>query len=268
MIYPTFEQLKCIAPQGDEAILQAVASKLPELGPRYGLDTMRQVIHFIAQAAHETDGFRVTREYASGEAYERRGDLGNTESGDGVRFKGRGIFMLTGRDNYGKMGEMIGRDLVSDPDQAADPAISVEIALCYWRSRSLNLLAEANDFIGVTRRINGGVNGFADRKLYFGRACEALGETDSLMPQIAGLLGPGDRGQAVMELQHLLNEKRGAGLDADGRYGPATVAAVKALEKELGLTIDGIGHPAVCEALAGLPEPAGPADPAEAYFLV
>jgi putative chitinase len=181
MILLTVEGLKSIAPRGKSTILKAVASVLMEHGPRHGVSTAREVCHFLAQAAHESDGFRTTQEYASGEAYEGRKDLGNTRPGDGRRYKGRGIFQLTGRFNYRQAGKALGLDLEANPRLAADPATSVLIALWYWRTRGLSKYANRDNIREITRRINGGFNGFADRVRYFRKAWAVYGQPKSML---------------------------------------------------------------------------------------
>ena len=126
--------------------------------------------HFIAQLAHESGAFRYAAELADGRAYEGRADLGNTQPGDGPRFKGRGLIQLTGRANYAAYAKAIGRDLLADPAPVADePALAVDVACWFWETRGLNALADADDVAGITRRINGGLNGFADRQAYLRR---------------------------------------------------------------------------------------------------
>lgn len=129
--------------------------------------------HFLAQLGHESGSFRYTEEIASGEAYEGRKDLGNTEKGDGVRFKGRGLIQLTGRANYAAFGDAIDQDLTNDGQWtrvATDPQLAVEAATWFWERNGLNELADADDVKKVTRRINGGLNGLADREDYLRRA--------------------------------------------------------------------------------------------------
>jgi putative chitinase len=138
-----------------------------------GIDTARRRAHFLAQVGHESGELRYTEEIASGDAYEGRLDLGNTEPGDGRRFKGRGLIQLTGRANYRAFGNAIGIDLLSgdNPQRVAtDPALAVDVACWYWQSRGINPLADADNAEAVTRKINGGLNGFADRLRQLDRA--------------------------------------------------------------------------------------------------
>ena len=131
----------------------------------YGLmDTPLRCAHFLAQLAHESGGFRWMEELASGDAYEGRNDLGNAEPGDGRRYKGRGPIQLTGRANYRKFGRLIGIDLERHPEIAAIPSIGLWTACVYWDVNFLNALADRDDIDGITRRINGGLNGLQDRK--------------------------------------------------------------------------------------------------------
>lgn len=128
------------------------------------MDTGLRLAHFMGQCAHESAGFRYMEEIASGEAYEGRKDLGNTQPGDGKRFKGRGPIQLTGRSNYRKYGRALGIDFERHPEIAAIPSIGILTACKYWTDHGLNALADADDIETITRRINGGLNGFTDRK--------------------------------------------------------------------------------------------------------
>ncbi|WNG60940.1 hypothetical protein F0U59_44220 [Archangium gephyra] len=129
---------------------------------------------FLAQLAHESAELRFFEELATGEAYEGRRDLGNTRPGDGMRYKGRGPIQLTGRDNYRAAGRALGIDLEGNPQRAADVDVGFRVAAWFWRSRGLNALADVGDFREITRRINGGFNGLAQREVYYRRALEVL----------------------------------------------------------------------------------------------
>ena len=166
----TKEMLKKIAPYSKDVIISALVEPLNEHLPKYGVDTHLRVTHFLAQAAHETAGFKTLEEYASGQAYEGRKDLGNTKPGDGKKYKGRGIFQLTGRANYKTFGKKIGKDLEGNPILAGDAETSVLIALEYWNNRKLSPLADKDDVTAITKKINGGLNGFEDRKKYLAKA--------------------------------------------------------------------------------------------------
>lgn len=161
-----------IAPKGNAKLCQQLAPVLDDAlrgWPR------RRIAHFLAQAAHETAGFTTLEEYggktekarqAYFARYDNRPKLGNVYPGDGYRFHGRGIFQLTGRDNYATMGRRLGVDLVNNPGMAAEPALSVRIAVLFWKARQLDRWADADNVEEVTRIINGGKNGLEERKRY------------------------------------------------------------------------------------------------------
>ena len=133
----------------------------------FGITNQARAEMFLAQVLHESGGLRWFEELASGAAYEGRKDLGNTQPGDGRRFKGRGPIQLTGRANYTWASKRLGIDLVANPRRAAEHKIGWRIAGLYWQSRGLNELADRGDFLAITRRINGGTNGLADRQRYW-----------------------------------------------------------------------------------------------------
>ena len=139
--------------------------------PAYGImDSTLRLAHFMAQLVHESGGFRYMEEIASGQAYEGRADLGNKMPGDGKRFKGRGPIQITGRANYRQYGRQIGIDIENHPEIAAVPSIGLHLALEYWATKKLNALADVDDLLTITKRINGGTNGLADRKAQLAKA--------------------------------------------------------------------------------------------------
>jgi putative chitinase len=137
--------------------------------------TPQRLAAFAAQLGHESGDLRWWEEIATGDAYEGRRDLGNTQPGDGRRYKGRGPIQLTGRANYRAAGAALGIDLERHPERANDPDVGFRVAAWYWSTRGLNELADVGDFTGITRRINGGLNGQADRVARLHRAVQALG---------------------------------------------------------------------------------------------
>lgn len=128
------------------------------------LDTELRLAHFMAQLIHESGTFRYMEELASGSAYEGRADLGNTQPGDGAKFKGRGPIQITGRANYRLYGQQLGIDFERHPELPAYPSIGLQVACAFWTRNNLNTLADRDDVVGITRRINGGQNGLAERK--------------------------------------------------------------------------------------------------------
>lgn len=141
----------------------------------FGINTPVRRAQFLAQVAHETAELRYMEEIASGAAYEGRKDMGNTEPGDGKRFKGRGVFQITGRTSYQKYGEQLGVDLIGHPEFTSSPQVAFRLAALIWQTNGLNELADKDNIRAITQRINGGYNGLDDRTRYLERAKSALG---------------------------------------------------------------------------------------------
>lgn len=163
----TQERLLRLAPQGRAGIVAGLAASFDRSAAAAGITTRLRLCHFLAQAAHESDRFRTLEEYrgpAYFARYDGRRDLGNTQAGDGARYHGRGLFQLTGRANYRRYGALIGLDLEGSPERAKEPAVSLAIAFAYWRDRGCNAAADADDLVAVTKLINGGRNGLAQRR--------------------------------------------------------------------------------------------------------
>ena len=226
------------------AIVTQVGAALWETLTAFGINTVLRAAHFLAQTCHESAGFSTTEEFADGTAYEGRKDLGNSEPGDGVRFKGRGLIQLTGRANYALFGRLIGLDLIADPRVAAEPVLSLKIACAFWQQRGLNRFADADDVESVTTRINGGLNGLESRKVFLAKAKAAL--DSNITPRSA--LRMGDRGSDVAVLQQRLNAA-GHTIAVDGDFGPGTDQAVKQYQASRGLQADGIAGPSTWAAL-------------------
>jgi len=168
------DQLRRIMPGLSQAKANEYLPHLNRAMQEAGINTPQRQEQFLAQLGHESGGLRYMEEIASGAAYEGRRDLGNTQPGDGRRFKGRGPIQLTGRANYEAAGRALGLDLVRNPEQAASPEVGFRVAAWFWQTRGLNNLADQGDFRGITRRINGGYNGLADREAYLRRAQAAI----------------------------------------------------------------------------------------------
>jgi len=140
----------------------------------FQINTSARIEAFLAQIAHESGSLQYAEEIASGEAYEGREDLGNTQPGDGKRYKGRGLIQLTGRNNYRKFGETLDLELEENPELAKEPTVAARIAGAYWKTHGLNELADRGNHREVTRRINGGMRGWEDRKANLKNAKQAL----------------------------------------------------------------------------------------------
>ena len=141
--------------QGENSLIKAMNSA--------GITNGTERKMFMTQMAHESMGYKRLIEMASGAAYEGRKDLGNTNPGDGVKYKGRGFIQLTGRDNYRIFGNKVGLDLVDNPQLAANPDVASAVAIAYWKDRVNRQAAMNGDVMTVTRNINGGTNGLQDR---------------------------------------------------------------------------------------------------------
>lgn len=146
---------------------------------RYQITSPVRQAAFLAQIGHESGQLRYVREIwgptAAQKRYEGRKDLGNTESGDGARFKGRGLIQITGRENYRKAGAALGLPLLDQPELLEQAEWSAISAAWWWASHGLNELADAGKFEQITRTINGGLNGQDDRLAIWKRAQGVLG---------------------------------------------------------------------------------------------
>lgn len=245
----TKETLKQIAPTAKDKIITDLEKYFDKWLSKSSINTYMRVCHFIAQCAHESDHFKTLEEYASGSAYEGRRDLGNTQPGDGKRFKGRGIIQLTGRDNYAEASKDLGIDLVNNPELAEDPEISVRTAIWFWEKKRINRFADKDDIFGVSKTINGinkktGLpNGYEDRKDKLARAKKALkdfGVTTPPAPEVLNIVVAkrGDKSDYVKDLQQMLI-KKGSKIVADGDFGPKTEEAVKAFQSLVKLSSTG-----------------------------
>jgi putative chitinase len=253
MINVDAQTLREVAPQfsgaiaeQQDAIITAVGEVLAATLARYGIDNKLRIAHFLGQTCHESAGFRTTEEFASGARYEGRADLGNTQAGDGPRFKGRGLIQLTGRANYRDLGKVLGLPLEQDPELAAEPVLSLTIACEYWKKRKINPVCDRDDVVAVTRLINGGTNGLDDRRVRTGKAKLAIARLEGFMltgeaPPAGGrpVLRRGSKGEAVVELQRALR-KLGFMLAVDADFGVGTEVAVAAFQRERQLVVDGV----------------------------
>ena len=177
---------------------QGMVDNMNQIFEIYEINTPLRIAHFLAQAMHESGEFSINTEnlnYSApglmrtfpryfpdshtAEQYARKPEMianrvysnrmgnGNEASGDGWRYRGRGIFQLTGKDNYTRYGNAIGIDLINDPEAAYDPVISLQVACEYWKSRNMNPDADHDDIVMITKKINGGTIGLDDRKHHF-----------------------------------------------------------------------------------------------------
>jgi putative chitinase len=190
----TTAQLKSIMPRLSDKRNAELLPFLTAAMTEFAIDTPARAAAFLAQLAHESGQFRFMEEIWGPTDAQRRyepvttlsGALGNTDPGDGKRFKGRGPIQLTGRANYQRFGSLLGTDLLADPARAANPDVAFRVAGLFWSKKGLNELADvatADAFRTITRRINGGTNGLADRQAFYAVARTVLGVADAPRPR-------------------------------------------------------------------------------------
>jgi putative chitinase len=260
---------------------------LCKLLPKYGITTERRVAHFLSQCAHESGGFKTLEENlnysakalravfgryfgeppkADADEYARNPEMianrvyndayrkykmGNTEEGDGWRFRGRGLKQLTGRENYTNFGKSVGMTAEEAAEYVATPAGAIESACWFWDTKKLNNIADTDDVVKMTKIINGGNIGLEDRQKRYAHALKVLGmEADDLGTDEGhvdvddiGTLRKGCKGEGVKMMQEAL------GVGADGDFGPGTERALKAWQSANGLVADGIAGPKTLEKL-------------------
>lgn len=196
---------------------------------RAAITTPERIAAFVAQLAHESGEYRYMEELADGSAYEGRADLGNTEPGDGMKFRGHGPIQITGRANHKACGEAMGLDLIADPRLICTPEHGTASACWFWNAKRLSPLADLGWFTTISKIINGGTNGLYDRWRYYNRNRELLG-----LPQL----------YPIGEVDKIRTWQRDHGLVADGVVGPKTLAAVEAEAAMVGSASDRCVAPA------------------------
>lgn len=286
----TDDELKKIMPLCPSARRGEYLPFIQKAMQEFEITTHLREAAFLAQLAHESGELKFMEEIASGADYEGRADLGNSEKGDGKRYKGRGPIQLTGRANYRKFGGKLGLDLENNPTIAATKEVGFRIAGLYWKDRGLNELADkGSQIVNVTRtrkngttfveqhpafdaitfKINGGFNGKEDRIKYYERAQKVLNKDDSAdaaapvavteeqpvsggqAPAYPGTaLRQGSKGAAVQAMQQRLSDL-GHSLGVDGNFGPGTSKAVIAFQQDNNLGNDGVVGPNTWAALWG-----------------
>ena len=177
----TAQQLKAICPTATMSNINRALKPLNDTLVRFNINTPLRIAHFIAQVAHESGAFQYLKEIASGAAYDTgrlAARLGNTPEadGDGQKYKGRGYIQLTGTSNYRLFDEFTGRkhDLMNHPERVEQPDLAMLAAGWYWSRNDLNSLADRDDLLSITKRINGGTNGLEDRRNYLKNAKKVL----------------------------------------------------------------------------------------------
>lgn len=189
MIVITKEQLNKISPYISDKNLETYLPLLNDAFARYDINTIERIACFLSQVIHESGSFKYVEELASGRAYEGRLDLGNTHTGDGIKFKGRGLIQTTGRTNYRLVSLFLFKDerLLTKPEILEQPFYALESACYYWQSKNLNFICDKpkewvtmfkgrarTKFEWLTIKINGGLNGYAERLKYYEAAKKRL----------------------------------------------------------------------------------------------
>ena len=259
----------------------AWADAAMEILPKYEINTPNRIAGFFAQCGHESMNFTVLSEnlnyrtetleklfskyfskagrnaadYAkqpekiANVIYANRMGNGDTASGEGFKFRGRGIVQLTGKDNYSAFALSIKMTLPDVIEYVQTKKGALESACWYWNSRNINAACDANDIVKATKLVNGGTIGLEDRLKHYTEALAVLGGAVPApitnAEAIPGVLKKGSTGEAVKRMQAEL------GLEADGSFGPATETAVKKWQAANGLAADGIVGPKTLAKLLG-----------------
>ena len=146
-----------------------LGNKYKSLLAKYGITTPLRLAHFFSQIAHESGGFKYLKELGNKsyfDKYEGRKDLGNTQKGDGYKFKGRGYIQVTGRANYSEISKDLKIDFINNPELLEQEVNAMVSALWFWNKRKLNQFADLDDIKTITKKINGGYNGLKERQEY------------------------------------------------------------------------------------------------------
>ena len=244
-----------------------------EILPKYEINTPNRIAGFFAQCGHESMNFTALSENLNYRAetleklfskyfskagrnaadyakqpekianviYANRMANGDTASGDGFKFRGRGIIQITGKDNYSAFALSIKMTLPDVIEYVQTKKGALESACWYWNSRKINIACDENDIVKMTKLVNCGTIGLEDRRKHYEKALAVLGGAVPVpithAEAIPGVLKKGSTGENVKRLQAEL------GLEGDGVFGPGTESAVKKWQAANGLAADGIVGP-------------------------
>jgi putative chitinase len=151
----TREQLKACLPYAKDENIDKFFGPINATIEKYQITDPKRLAAFLAQIAHESGSLRYVRELADGQDYEGRKDLGNIKPGDGPKFRGRGLIQITGRTNYTHLADAFKIDLLNKPEILEQPLYATLSAGWFWNERGLNGLADAENFLLISKRING-----------------------------------------------------------------------------------------------------------------
>jgi putative chitinase len=170
----TLEQFKKIAVNATQANIILFYPYLVKYMAMFDIVGVLRESAFIANALWESGNLKYTEEIASGKAYEGRKDLGNLHPGDGVKYKGHGIFQITGEDNHRELSIFFGEDFVNHPELLEEPRNATKSACWWFKHHGLNELADQRRFNKIVSTINGGYKGLAGRTLIYEKALTVL----------------------------------------------------------------------------------------------
>jgi putative chitinase len=282
----TVDQLRAMIPSNKE--VEEWCAALNEMLPKYGITTDKRIAGFISQCAHESADFKILQEnlnykeatllkvfpryfgpgkenaaeYAGkpekianyvymDKNRSKGGALGNVNDGDGWLFSGKGLKQVTGRANTTAFGKTVGMTAEEAAAYLLTKKGALESALWFWGSRNLNEVADTGDVTRLTKIINGGDIGLADRQQRFAKAMAALGGkieaavNSQITDAVTQVLRKGSKGDLVKKLQAAL------GIGADGDFGQGTENALKKWQDRNGLTADGVAGPKTLAKLLG-----------------
>lgn len=246
------------------------SSAMSLLFPKYEINTPARIAGFVAQCGHESQNFKTLEEnlnYSAeglnrtfpkyfvkagrdAQAYHRQPEKianvvyanrmgnGDTASGEGWKFRGRGVIQLTGKDNYSRFAKYVGKSIDETIEYLKTKQGALESACWFWKTNGLNEIADSGDIVAMTKRINGGTIGLEDRQKHYTHALAVLGGKATAAPATASTtLRKGDKGPQVVKMQKAL------GIASDGDFGPGTETALKRWQAANGLTADGVAGP-------------------------
>jgi putative chitinase len=258
-------QLRELYPRATPELISEMSVQVGQLLDEFGISAKPlRTQFFLAQVGHESGGgtvkeenmnYRAARicevwpqrfptlgsatpfahqpEKLANRCYSNRMGNGPPESGDGWRYRGRGLIQVTGRDGYDNVGRRAGLDLIAHPEPVFDPKHALRVACAFWKWKDLNTVSDTGDFVKVTRRINGGTVGLADRRAWLDKVRRVLAPA------------PGDAkrksAQTIRDVQLELRRRGFSSVGAaDGLLGPRTMAAIAEFRRQNGMAAGGL----------------------------